>query len=115
MLLDDGGVGRVDGGVRVHIGTEVGSINRLTQAALRLRHVRGVDGAVGVGVADQDAHRDVEVVRAIHPVDPHIDVLRVGYVGERDGNGVAADGDVTGAYASAADAPRAHGQLRLRT
>ena len=118
FAFDDRHIGGIERAVGVDVGAEVGRINRLADARLRLRDIGRVNDSVRAGVADQDPHRDVEVSRrsvcgAIDPVDSDVDHLRVGNVRERYSHNSATDRDVTRADAIAANATGAAGHLRL--
>jgi hypothetical protein len=86
-------IAAVDEPVSVHIGSEVGGIRRLSRAAARLHRVPGVHEAITVGVADKNTHGDDEAGGAVHPIQPHLDVLLAGNISKRDGNGTSTNRD----------------------
>jgi hypothetical protein len=70
ILLHKCRISRIDHSISVQIGTEVGSIDGLTETRLGLRNVRRVDRAVPVRISGQEAHWNVKVPRAVYAVDP---------------------------------------------
>src|SRR5207237_5201462 len=54
FAFDDRHIGGIERAVGVDVGAEVGRINRLADARLRLRDIGRVNDSVRAGVADQD-------------------------------------------------------------
>ena len=80
ILLHKCRISRIDRSISVQIGTEVGSIDGLTETRLGLRNVGSVDRAVPVRISGEQAHWNVKVPRAVYAVNPDVDVLHVGDV-----------------------------------
>ena len=56
--FDQGCVGGVDRAIGIHVGTEIGLINRRTLLRLGLCDIGRIDGAIAIGVAGQDNRID---------------------------------------------------------
>src|ERR1041385_3832697 len=62
VLLDDGGIGRVDATVGVHVGAEIGTRDGQADLRFNLAYIGGVNDAVPVRVAQEHTHRHGHIV-----------------------------------------------------